>query len=68
MFTKVTGLFKKYPARLPDFPKNVHQSYQTFQKTSGKVIGIFGKNEGQKNTFSHLILQRTLPDFLKKTR
>jgi hypothetical protein len=40
MVTKVTGLFKNYPEKSSNFLKIVHQSYLTFQKVSGKVIGF----------------------------
>jgi hypothetical protein len=66
--TNIIELSKKSPARLPDFSKNVYQSYRTFQKISGNVTGLFEKNKGQINTFPHLILQGTLPDFSEKTR
>jgi hypothetical protein len=67
-FNTVIELSKNNSARLPNFSKKVHQSYRTFQKISGKVRGLFGKNEGPKHTYPRLIVSGTLPDFSKKSR
>jgi hypothetical protein len=45
--TKVTGLFQKNSARLPDFFKIARQSHQTFQKLFAKVPGLF-KNSSSR--------------------
>jgi hypothetical protein len=65
---KVTGLFKNCLAKSSNFLKIVHQSHWIFQKISGNVIDLFGKNVGLKHTFPHLILQVTLLDSPKNTR
>jgi len=39
--TNIIQHSKKSPARLPDFSKNIYQSYRIFQKLSGNVIGLF---------------------------